>query len=1630
MRRDRTRHSLLSAALILALAVPVALALLSTGAPSAAAAPESEWWNTAWTRRRPITIMNEHPENYQIKITLPYDADMRTDYGDIRFLENEAVQELSYWVESYTTTEAIVWVKRIVANDGTDNVIWLYYGNPSAMTTENGDTTFELFDHFLGTSLDASKWIGTTGSEGQMVVGDGLLKLQGNYSKSTYSRIISVNTFSLPMQTKFRWGLPETIGGFGQQTSRHRIGLREGTNGDNYIWVDQSESAGWNWRFQTSKSGLVTSTSVNKSYGSFIEKISWIAENATYRDDETTIASHAENVPSVALNWYALAASHPNTATRYELWVDWIFVANYISPEPTATVRSEQGIPNPPSDLKAQGLTNPTRLTIFTPLLDALYTIQTGENAENMWIQVSTDNTFTTITHWDTGWVDTPTTENNTRQGIIYAGSALSRGTTYYWRAKWLSQYGVESAWSAVNYFRLNRLPSQTYASPSGTTIAPIPSLTITWNFNDPDGDNQLGVKIQISTDPTFTTITHWDYSDMTTTAQSMLYEGVTLQRDIQYFIRVQVRDNSGEWSGTWATENFILKGVPYIASINTSNTLIDREINQADSGAVDSTVIYITARDNWGRSWIENAYIWIRDNTDTVVVDNLQLTSYENIDENTKRFVYNYNPDDSLTALGAFDVKAQVIGVDAAENTKGYMDLGYQLFEVNDLIVSLNLRDNTPIYQLSAFGTIARIYGTASADNVVVEDNNEGIFIANFTDNSYSKNYGLVSPVRLHHGDQGHLNVWTRDDTLDGISPTLTYEVQGDNAILLITTVNNQVGQSVVSISATWASDSSNVSSGTAYFETESLQATISNGAGQFTLDHSTWIPFGARVISLYDNADRPLWNVTKSMLITKSLLWAENRALSSTQDNASLRVKITYNDASTNNTIKAELIAGTVDKGQVTADENGLLAWSGIDLPDNTQNIQLRLDNVYDSRTDWVINARDVEDAVIYTENTTCSFTFTDNDQTIEYGSSATLSGTLTSQASYVILTIRENLHYRDNNGNIENKFKILSPGASDTWSFTLFPTKTDYYTVKMLLVPDNTLMWVENARITVKLSTPTIVSPSNGSATIDNTPVLQWQNVNGVSSYTVQTSTYENFDNVDGTTKEYNTSENSLTLTELVENVYYWRVKAATTAANVENSDWSSTRNFWVDKTDPSIWSFLINSGASETTSSSVALSISASDSGSGVYQMCFKNEDGSWSAWELYSTSKSWMLSPGDGSKTVYVRVRDRALNESPVLSDGIIKTTYVPPEKEETPPADTIPPTPPADTTPPTLTVLEPTATEVSENVTVRVSASDPFGIDPGSILMTLDGTTVQHAYSGGEIMRSFVGLSAGGHVVVVEVSDASSNHNQATVNISFTVVAPIENVENIGVENIENVTLAPTFTLQLPATPLEVENGHAQIMLWIINPTPQPILKRCELRFDNHVKPFNLEVAAWENMLLTIWIDVAGMEGTYDLKLYDVDTDRVLDEGEITLFAAAGQPKVPLIPLTSPPPSLLIVAMGVVGAVIGLGVLHVTGRLPRVKMPSLPRLPKIRHKPKPDERLAPEEKEFKTTSKSAGGGVKPPGSLEEEEFELVEESPVVQDIYHLLEPAARELATKKKVGHLDRAVKPYKKRRR
>jgi len=85
-------------------------------------------------------------------------------------------------------------------------------------------------------------------------------------------------------------------------------------------------------------------------------------------------------------------------------------------------------------------------------------------------------------------------------------------------------------------------------------------------------------------------------------------------------------------------------------------------------------------------------------------------------------------------------------------------------------------------------------------------------------------------------------------------------------------------------------------------------------------------------------------------------------------------------------------------------------------------------------------------------------------------------------------------------------------------------------------------------------------------------------------------------------------------------------------------------------------------LINGGALATTSLSVTLTISADDDSGIPPEMQFSNDSSEWSAFESLIASKPWMLSKGDGQKTVFARFRDITGEPTVPVSDTITLDT--------------------------------------------------------------------------------------------------------------------------------------------------------------------------------------------------------------------------------------------------------------------------------------------------------------------------------------------------------------------------------
>ena len=102
--------------------------------------------------------------------------------------------------------------------------------------------------------------------------------------------------------------------------------------------------------------------------------------------------------------------------------------------------------------------------------------------------------------------------------------------------------------------------------------------------------------------------------------------------------------------------------------------------------------------------------------------------------------------------------------------------------------------------------------------------------------------------------------------------------------------------------------------------------------------------------------------------------------------------------------------------------------------------------------------------------------------------------------------------------------------------------------------------------------------------------------------------------------------------------------------------------------LDTTPPHSLSIIINDGASNTNSTVVKLKLNAIDDLSWVHQMSFRTDESSWSSWESFNHEKSFTLSPNNGKKTIYFRVKDKVGNiAEPVMVSILLNTTSPEPE---------------------------------------------------------------------------------------------------------------------------------------------------------------------------------------------------------------------------------------------------------------------------------------------------------------------------------------------------------------------------
>jgi hypothetical protein len=127
-------------------------------------APNSEWFNLSWDYRTRVRVENHDNQAYAstaVKMIVPYDSAMKSDFTDLRFTDTDGVTPVPFWIERYTASnEAVVWVRMPSLPAADIATTFMYYGNSGASASSSGLATFDSFDDYEDNNI--SEYSGDT----------------------------------------------------------------------------------------------------------------------------------------------------------------------------------------------------------------------------------------------------------------------------------------------------------------------------------------------------------------------------------------------------------------------------------------------------------------------------------------------------------------------------------------------------------------------------------------------------------------------------------------------------------------------------------------------------------------------------------------------------------------------------------------------------------------------------------------------------------------------------------------------------------------------------------------------------------------------------------------------------------------------------------------------------------------------------------------------------------------------------------------------------------------------------------------------------------------------------------------------------------------------------------------------------------------------------------------------------------------------------------------------------------------------------------------------------------------------------------------------------------------------------
>jgi hypothetical protein len=336
---------------------------------------DGEAWLTGWDYRESHTITNMKTVPICVNISstsadsgayINVDASkLRSDFGDVRFTDNDGSTQLSYWMENSTASvKAWFWVTLKDDYSASSGLFYIYYGNV-ATTTSNGFTTFPTFDNFDDASLNTTLWDNRAGSPTETGGFLGIPSSAGvrstlvGYNVNAHMRC-SVKTSST--SSNIPYGLSNTA-------------VASSFTTDDAVWG----------KFETDATHATASCNDASNSADFYA--SYLANTLYLRDFVWSSGTDSHYINDVLKKTYTVNVPNENCGPRFGLSgsgtmsVDWVFVRYYYASESHGAWGGEE----------AYTSTTITTTSVSTTQTSTLTSITSSTST-------TTTNTLTTIT--------------------------------------------------------------------------------------------------------------------------------------------------------------------------------------------------------------------------------------------------------------------------------------------------------------------------------------------------------------------------------------------------------------------------------------------------------------------------------------------------------------------------------------------------------------------------------------------------------------------------------------------------------------------------------------------------------------------------------------------------------------------------------------------------------------------------------------------------------------------------------------------------------------------------------------------------------------------------------------------------------------------------------------------------------------------------------------------------------------------------------------------------------------------------------------------------------------------------------------------------------------------------------